>query len=91
MKFVTDLDVAGAAEALCCSPKTIYRLLRSGKLPAYRVGVGRGDWRIKQHAIESLKRPVDIVTNNAPRERVRAQSYGRLPGWNKFAGARRAS
>lgn len=90
--FTTDLDVAGAAAALDCSIHTVYRMLRSGKLAGYRVGAGRGDWRIKQQSIELLKRPVEVTRPvSSSRTRVRATSHSRLPGWNKFAGARRAS
>ncbi len=36
------LDVAGAAELLGVSPATVYKLARTGKLPATKVG---REWR----------------------------------------------
>lgn len=88
--FTTDMDVATAAASLDCSVKTVYRMLRTGKLSGYRVGAGRGDWRIKQHALELVKRPVDVPHSPARSStRAKAKARSRLPGWNKFA--RRAS
>jgi excisionase family DNA binding protein len=42
-----DLLVSEAAKQLRCSEMTIYRLCRDGKLPHYRLGVGRGVIRIR--------------------------------------------
>ena len=89
--MTTDLRVPDAAAALACSVPTVYRMLRSGKLAGYRVGNGRGDWRVRQQAIEAVKRPVDPgPRHRAAVSRVPARSSSRLPGWNKFAGDRRA-
>jgi excisionase family DNA binding protein len=38
-----------------CHPDTVRRLIRNGKLAAYRVG---GQWRIKAEDVEKLKREV---------------------------------
>jgi len=44
------LTVQEVATHLSVSPRTVYRLMRDYKLPAYRVG---GQWRFKLEAIEA--------------------------------------
>lgn len=52
--FVRDddevLDVDGIAERLQLAPKTVYQLLRSGELPARKVG---RQWRITVRALSN--------------------------------------
>jgi excisionase family DNA binding protein len=43
------MTVRELAEYLRAHPSTIYRLLRQGKLPAFRVG---SDWRFSRDAID---------------------------------------
>lgn len=45
------LTVAEAAELLRCSPQTIRRLVRAGRLPALRLG---RDLRISREALAAL-------------------------------------
>jgi len=44
------LTVQDVATHLAVSPRTVYRLMRDYRLPAYRVG---GQWRFKLEAIET--------------------------------------
>lgn len=44
------LTVQEVATHLAVSPRTVYRLMRDYRLPAYRVG---GQWRFKLEAIEA--------------------------------------
>ena len=53
-----DLLVSEAAKQLRCSEMTIYRLCRDGKLPHYRLGVGRGVIRIRTR--RSCGLPADL-------------------------------
>jgi excisionase family DNA binding protein len=48
-EFLAPKEVAAE---LRCDPDTIYRLIRSGELPAYRVG---GLWRVKRADLETLR------------------------------------
>ncbi|GGV07383.1 hypothetical protein GCM10010495_19640 [Kitasatospora herbaricolor] len=42
------LRVVPVARALGISPETAYREVKSGRLPSYRVGTGRGTIRIRR-------------------------------------------
>jgi len=54
------LTVSMVAEYLRCHPSTIYRLLASKKIPAFRLG---SDWRFRKSAIEGwLKRATITVS-----------------------------
>lgn len=44
------LAVRSIAEALRVEPTTIYREIKSGRLPSYRVGSGRGTYRVSRAA-----------------------------------------
>lgn len=50
--------VAEAAEMLGVSVQTIHRRIAAGELPAFRVG-DVGPYRIPEHAVEGLLRPVE--------------------------------
>lgn len=45
------LRVAEVADVLSVSPMTVYRLIRSGDLPAFRIG---RSFRIEQRAVEAF-------------------------------------
>lgn len=80
---MSDLTVRQAAAEFGVSPHTVYKLLRVGSLRGYKVG---GLWRIRPHAIERAKTPVEPPARPPEvRPRVRAQSVRALPGWDKFA------
>ena len=49
MRFLTLADVA---EQLNVSGSQVYALVRSGALPAIKIG-GRGQWRVEAAALES--------------------------------------
>jgi hypothetical protein len=49
MRFLTLADVA---EMLNVSGAQVYALVRSGELPAIKIG-GRGQWRVEADALES--------------------------------------
>lgn len=49
---VDSLTVSEAAGRLACSGQTIRKLIRSGKLPAYRIG---RDFRIIESDLEKLR------------------------------------
>ncbi len=50
-EVLTVQDVAGE---LRCGPSTVYRLISSGRLPAIRLGAGRGGIRISRTALLSF-------------------------------------
>jgi len=41
-----------AASRLRVHPKTLYRLIRQGKVPAYRMGA-RGEWRLRVEDLDA--------------------------------------
>ena len=57
-QLLTVKDVAGR---LCVSIASVYRLIESGRLPAHRIGVGRGTLRVSEAALESYLRSVEVV------------------------------
>ena len=36
---------------------TVFRMVRTGQLPGFRVGAGRGDYRFRRSNIEKLTQP----------------------------------
>lgn len=50
------LDVAGAAYVLGVSTKTVRKLIAAGQLAAFRVGLGRGHWRMDKSALLEYQR-----------------------------------
>ncbi|WP_437193235.1 helix-turn-helix domain-containing protein [Planctomicrobium sp. SH527] len=68
------LNVATTAERLGVSTATIYALVNAGKLPCYRIGVGRGAIRISEREIEQYlescrQLPTAPTTARSPRPR----------------------
>jgi excisionase family DNA binding protein len=51
--FARFLTIADTAELLNVSANQVYLLVRSGELPAIRIG-GRGAWRIERTVLESF-------------------------------------
>jgi excisionase family DNA binding protein len=47
--MATVLKLEEVAEFLKIHPSTVYRLLRRGKIPAFRMG---SDWRFNQESVE---------------------------------------
>lgn len=45
------LTLAQVADELAASPQMVYSLVRSGELPAIKVG-GRGQWRVERARLE---------------------------------------
>ena len=43
------MDLPDVAEYLKCSPSTIYRLMKKGKLPMFKLG---RDWKANRESIE---------------------------------------
>jgi excisionase family DNA binding protein len=54
--------VEEAAEYLCVSRRTIYKLTREGRLPAFRIGKERHR-RFRKEDIDKVPRPGDEITN----------------------------
>jgi excisionase family DNA binding protein len=82
-----DLTIPEVALELRCSLKSVYRLLKNGTLRGYKVG---HNWRIRAHAIERVKQPIDPPAPPAPSRRRRvAHSITQLPGWDRYTAARR--
>lgn len=74
------LSVADAAEILNISVTSAYALVRSGELPAIRIGAG-GQWRIEATAIDAY---VDARYEEERRIRLwerSAQSHLDEPSW----------
>src|SRR5690348_5082414 len=89
----TDIMTVGeVADYLNCHYSTIYRLLRNGALPAFRIG---GAWRFRRAAIESWIKERSGVSENAPKSekpgpRKRAQAPAKRPLNPKPKSVRRA-
>ena len=67
------MTVADVAEYLKCHPSTIYRLLKAGQIPAFRVGY---DWRLRRSDIDrwiakGCNRPTEAAAASNPRRRGR--------------------
>ncbi|MDR1546959.1 MAG: helix-turn-helix domain-containing protein [Deltaproteobacteria bacterium] len=50
------LTVGQAAQLLGVGPKTLSAMVRSGKVPGFRIG-DRGYWRIRRRDIEAIMDP----------------------------------
>ncbi len=53
----TLMTVGEVATYLAVNERTVYRLIKEGHLPAYRVG---GQWRFKVEMIDAWMRPSDL-------------------------------
>lgn len=84
------LQLADVAEVLNISAAQVYALVRSGDLPAIKIG-GRGQWRVEASELESyiarmyeetrtfvsshrFGRPEDVETENASPENQKAEA-----------------
>jgi excisionase family DNA binding protein len=56
------LNVSEIARYLKVTPATIYRLLKKGRIPAFRVG---GNWRFNLEAIDKWMREGEASPNSA--------------------------
>jgi excisionase family DNA binding protein len=56
------LTVQDVATHLAVSPRTVYRLMKDYRLPAYRIG---GQWRFKLEAIEAWMGEADVQLTEA--------------------------
>lgn len=45
------MQLAEVAEELAVSPSQVYHMVRSGELPAIKIG-GRGQWRVERDKLE---------------------------------------
>jgi excisionase family DNA binding protein len=68
------LTVSELAEYLLVHRTTIYRLLRKGKLPGFRVG---SDWRFHLDAIKQWQRD-----QHWQRDRMKDKTNGRRRNWD---------
>ena len=46
------MKVADIAKRLNCAPSTVYELVESGQLPAYRIGLRRGGIRVTEEQLQ---------------------------------------
>jgi excisionase family DNA binding protein len=67
------MTVTEVAEYLRCHPSTIYKLLKKGEIPAFRIGA---DWRFKPEAIdqwrESQTNRIEVLPPEATTARQRS-------------------
>jgi excisionase family DNA binding protein len=68
------LTLADVAELLNTSSSQVYALVRSGELPAIKLG-GRGQWRVERAALEEFIQRMYAET----REHITAHPFGREP------------
>jgi excisionase family DNA binding protein len=68
------LQLADVAEVLNTSSAQVYALVRSGELPAIKIG-GRGQWRVEASELEAYIARMYAET----REFVNAHQFGRSP------------
>jgi DNA binding domain, excisionase family len=54
--------VEEAAEYLCVSRRTIYKLTKEGRLPAFRIGKERHR-RFRKEDIDKVPRPGEVIAN----------------------------
>ena len=66
------LQLADVAEVLNVSSAQVYALVRSGDLPAIRIG-GRGQWRVEASALEDYIQRMYAAT----KQYVRSNPLGR--------------
>lgn len=62
------------AQILCLSRRSIYRMIRDGRLPAVRFG--SGPWRITRETLLSLLPPPQEDWRRPPREDYQAGNRG---------------
>jgi len=60
------LTIGQAAERLNISRRTVYDLCRSGKLPHYRIGIGRGTIRIAADDIAAFLEACRVGQKQTP-------------------------
>lgn len=75
------LQLADVAEVLNTSAAQVYALVRSGELPAIKIG-GRGQWRVEASELESYIARMYAET----REFVNTHQFGRAPAEDDDAG-----
>ena len=66
------IQLADVSEVLNISSAQAYALVRSGELPAIKVG-GRGQWRVEREQLEAYIQRAYVQT----REFVQSHPYGR--------------
>lgn len=66
------LTLADVAEVLNTSPSQVYALVRSGELPAIKLG-GRGQWRVERSALEEFIERMYAET----RDHITTHPFGR--------------
>ena len=66
------LQLADVAEELSVTVSQVYHMVRSGELPAIKVG-GRGQWRVERDQLEAYIQRAYAQT----REFVESHPYGR--------------
>jgi len=64
------LTLRETAEYLCCSRMTIYRLLRQGDIPAFRIGIARGAWRFMREPLDNWMESRTVSPPSGGRKRV---------------------
>lgn len=74
------LTVKELADYLRVHPTTIYRLLRAGELPGFRVG---SDWRFNRETVDALMRKASGIELTT---RLHVQVNGRAKRLNKSVG-----
>jgi excisionase family DNA binding protein len=68
------LTLQETADYLRCSRMTIYRLLRQGEIPAFRIGIGRGGWRFMREPLDNWMEIHTVSPLTGRRQRV--STYG---------------
>ena len=71
------LTLHETADYLLCSPGTIYRLLRRGEIPAFRIGTARGGWRFMREPLDNWMESHTLSPLTGRRKRV--STYGPPP------------
>jgi excisionase family DNA binding protein len=73
------LQLEEVAEELAVSQSQVYHMVRSGELPAIKVG-GRGQWRVERAKLEAYIAAKYTETAEWVRENPLASRDGDLPG-----------
>jgi excisionase family DNA binding protein len=85
------MTVREVADYLDCHYMTIYRLVKTAGLPAFRLG---GNWRFRRSEIETWIKEQSVVSENEPqsepRPRKRTQAPAKRPPKPKPKRVRRA-
>jgi excisionase family DNA binding protein len=66
--------VEEAAEYLCVSRRTIYKLTKEGRLPAFRIGKERHR-RFRKEDLDKVPRPGEEITNVEALLKLSAKAY----------------